>query len=443
MHAVYLYSLDTHETRQVTDGMSDVGALAFDRNGKYLYFTASTNEGQSVAGFDLSSLDHAVSGSVYVVVLAKDLPSPLPPESDDEKAKEEGKSASGADDAKKSAEAAAKDSKDESAKKDEKKEEAKLPTVKIDFDGIDQRILALPIPARNYVDLQAGKEGVLYIAEGGPVANASSEDGGPGIHTLWRFALDKREATEVLSDLDAYTVSANGEKMLYKKGDGWFIATADEVKTSPGKHLNLGGLQANIDPRAEYRQMYNETWRIERDFFYDPNHHGLDLGEGREAVRALSRRHRLPRRAELSLRGDARRNHRRPHVHPRPGEPPDRSPKAGLLGADYTVDHDRYKFAHIYNGENWNPALHAPLTQPGVNVKEGEYLLAVNGRELHASDNLYSFFEGTAGKQIVLRVGPNPDGSGARDVTVVAIDSEHGAPQPGLDRGQPPQGRRA
>ncbi len=423
MPAVYLYSLDTHETRQVTDGMSDVGALAFDRNGKYLYFTASTNAGQSVAGFDLSSLDHAVSSSVYVVVLSKDLPSPLPPESDDEKAKEEAKSAAAADDAKKS-DQASKDNKDESAKKDEKKEEAKLPTVKVDFDGIDQRILALPIPARNYVDLQPGKEGVLYIAEGGPVANSSNEDGGPGIHTLWRFALDKRETTDVLSGLDAYTLSANGEKMLYKRGDDWFIATADEVKTSPGKHLNLGALQANVDPRAEYRQMYHETWRIERDFFYDPNHHGLDLAKAEKRYEPYLAG--IGSRDELNylfeeMTGEITVG----HMFIRGPFQPDRSPKPGLLGADYSTDHDRYKFAHIFNGENWNPTLHAPLTQPGVNVKEGEYLLAVNGRELHASDNLYSFFEGTAGKQVVLRVGPNPDGSGARDVTVVTIDSEH------------------
>ena len=94
----------------------------------------------------------------------------------------------------------------------------------------------------------------------------------------------------------------------------------------------------------------------------------------------------------------------------------------GLLGADYTVENGRYRFARIYNGENWNPQLHAPLTQPGVNVKEGEYLLAVNGRDLAATDEIYSFFQETAGKQIVLKVGPNPDGSGSREVTVVPVD---------------------
>ena len=428
MHAVFLYSLDTHKTTQITDGMSDVGSIAFDRNGKYLYFTASTNVGPSVAGFDLSSLDRAVSSSVYVVVLSKDLPSPLPPESDDEKAKDEKSkddTKPATDDTKKTGDETAKDKdkKDETASKD-KKDEKKLPVVKVDFDGIDQRILALPIPARNYVDLQAGKEGVLYVAEGSAVANPSQRNGS-GIHSLWRFSLEKRETTEVLSGIDGYSISANGEKMLYKKGDSWLIATADEVKTSPGKTLNLGSLQADVDPRAEYRQMYRETWRIERDFFYDPNHHGLDLAT-------------VEKRYEPYLDGIGSRDELNylfeemlgeitvGHMFIRGPGTPDHSPHTGLLGADYSVDHDRYRFAHIYNGENWNPALHAPLTQPGVNVKEGEYLLAVNGRDLHASDNIYRFFEGTAGKQVVLHVGPNPDGTGARDVTVVAIDSEHG-----------------
>ena len=428
MHAVYLYSLDTQKITQVTDGMSDVGSIAFDRNGKYLYFTASTNVGPSVAGFDLSSLDRAVSSSVYVVVLAKDLPSPLPPESDDEKAKDETKPA---DDTKKTDDQTVKDKKDETAsqdkkdnKKDEKKDEKKLPVVKVDFDGIDQRILALPIPARNYVDLQAGKEGVIYIAEGSAVANPSHE-GGPGIHTLWRFALDKREATEVLSGIEGFTISANGEKMLYKKGDSWSIATADEVKANPGKPLNLSSLEANVDPRAEYRQMYHETWRIERDFLYDPNHHGLDLAKAEKRYEpyldGIGSRDELNYLFEEML-GEVTIG----HMFIRGPGAPDHSPKTGLLGADYSVDHDRYRFAHIYNGENWNPALHAPLTQPGVNVHEGEYLLAVNGRDLHATDNIYSFFEGAAGKQVVLHVGTNPDGAGARDVTAVAIDSEHG-----------------
>lgn len=423
LHAIYLYSLDTHKSTQITDGMSDVENIAFDRNGKYLYFTASTDIGPSAAGFDLSSLDRATTNSVYVIVLSKELPSPTPPESDDEKAKDEAKDK----DKDKTDTAKKDDDKSDKDKKDTKKDEAKLPEVKVDLDSIDQRTLALSIPARNYVALATGKEGVLYIGEGFPVANPSKGDGA-GIRGLWRFTLEKRKTEEVLQNLDAYTVSFNGEKLLYKKDDSWFITGADELKPggdSAGKPLNLGSMQATIDPRAEWRQMYHETWRIQRDFLYDPNHHGLDLVKAEKRYQpyldGIGSRDEFNYLLEEML-GEVTIGHMfigGPRV-------PDRSPKPGLLGADYSIDHDRYKFAHIFNGENWNPALHAPLTEPGVNVHEGEYLLAVNGRDLHATDNIYSFFEGTAGKQMVLHVGPNADGTNGRDVTVVAIDSEHG-----------------
>jgi tricorn protease len=426
LHAVYLYSVDTHKATQITDGMSDVENAVFDRHGKYLYFTASTDIGPSAAGFDLSSLDRAITDSAYVVVLAKDLPSPLPPESDDEKAADKDKEKDKDKDkaAKSDAEKDKKDDKDS-----DKKDEAKLPVVKIDLDGIDRRTLSLPIPARNYVALQAGKEGVLYLGEGLPVASSSHEEDGPYVRSLWRFTLEKRATDQVLQNIGSFVISFDGDKMLYQKGEGWFIADADDLKPGAGdapvgKGLNLGGLQANIDPRAEWRQMYFETWRIERDFLYDPNHHGLDIEKATKKyepyLAGLGSRSDLTYLFEEML-GEITIG----HMFVGGPRSPEHFPKTGLLGADYVIENGRYRFQRIFNGENWNPAMQAPLTQPGVNVKEGEYLLAVNGRELRASDNLYSFFDGMAGKQVVLRVGPNPDGSGARDVTVIAIPSEH------------------
>ncbi len=429
LHAVYLYSVDTHKTTQITDGMSDVENTVFDRNGKYLYFTASTDIGPSAAGFDLSSLDRATTNNAYVVVLAKDVPSPLPPESDDEKSPDKEKDKDKDKDKKDAAADSDKSKKDDKSSDKDKKEEAKLPVVKIDLDGIDRRTLPLPIPARNYVALQAGKEGVLYLGEGLPVAQSSHEDDGPYVRSLWRFILEKRATDQVLQNIGTFITSFNGDKMLYQKGDGWFIADADDLKPAAGdapvgKGLNLGSLQATVDPHAEWRQMYFETWRIERDFLYDPNHHGLDIDKVQAKyepyLAGLGSRSDLDYLFEEML-GEITIGHmfvRSPH-------PPDHSPKPGLLGADYAIESGRYRFVKIFNGENWNPALQAPLTQPGVNVKEGEYLLALNGRELHASDNIYSFFDGMAGKQVVLRVGSKPDGADARDVTVITIPSEH------------------
>jgi tricorn protease len=209
----------------------------------------------------------------------------------------------------------------------------------------------------------------------------------------------------------------------------WFIAAADDLKPGGGdapvgKPLNLGSLQATEDPRAEWRQMFFETWRIERDFLYDPNHHGLDIEKAKKKyepyLAGLGSRSDLDYLFEEML-GEITIG----HMFIRSPRTPDHSPKPGLLGADYSIENGRYRFQRVFNGENWNPALQAPLSQPGVNVKEGEYLLAVNGRELHASDNIYSFFDGLAGKQVVLRIGSKPDGSDARDVTVITIPSEH------------------
>jgi tricorn protease len=436
IHAIWLYSFETHKSTQVTDGMSDALRPVFDPNGKFIYFLASTDNGPSTAGIDLSSLDRATTSSPYVVVLKKYGTSPVPPESDDEKDKDAKKDDDGkkddkaGDSDKKEGDKKDKDSKDKEKDSKDAKKDDKPVEVEIELEGIGNRILSLPVPARNYLDLAVGKTGVLYLGEGGPVGRSSSEDDAPNLRSLWRFTVEKRDTEELLRNLDTFNVSANGEKALYSRHDGWFVVSTGELKPgspdgSPGKPLNLGGMTTEIDPRAEWKQMYHETWRIERDFLYDPKTHGLSIpkieAKYQPYLDGLSSRSEFTYLSEEML-GEISIGHMfvgGPHV-------PDKSPRVGLLGADYKVEGDRYKFAKIYNGQNWEPSLTAPLTLPGINVREGMYLFAVNGRELHASDNLYSFFDGTAGKQTVLHVGWKADGTGARDVTVVPTASEHG-----------------
>jgi tricorn protease len=429
LDAIFLYSLETRKATQVTDGMSDAISPSFDPNGKYLYFLASTDDGPSKAGIDLSSLDRAQTRAAYVVVLSKDGASPVPPQSDDEKIKDEARKDDKKDADKKDSDK--KDDKKDADKKDgdkDKKDADKPVEVKVDLDKIGDRILALPIPPRNYGGITAGKTGVLYLGETAPFGRSSNEDGGSGIRAIWRFTLEKRQPESVLSDLDAFTVSADGSKVLYGRKGGWTIASADDLKPSdnaPGKPLNLGGLETVIDPRAEWRQMYHETWRIERDFLYDPHTHGLSIP--RIEAKYMPYLDTLASRSEFTylsteMLGEITIGHmfiRGPHQ-------PDHGAKTGLLGADYKTENGRYRIAKIFGGQNWTPGLASPLTLPGVFVHEGEYLLAVNGRELHAADNLYEFFDGTAGKQTILRVGPTSDGKAARDVTVVPIDDEDG-----------------
>jgi tricorn protease len=423
-HAVFVYSVEQGKSFQITDGMSDALYPAWDKNGKYLYFTASTDIALATVVLDMSSDEHRVTRSVYVAVLSKDEKSPLAPESDEEKPKEETKTAEDKSKDKNKGKTTDKSAADQD-KDNEKKEESV--SVKIDFDGISQRILSLPIPDKNYLNLLAGKSGVLFLGEG-PMVSTEDEQN----ETIQKFDLSKRKVDKFIEEINDYTVSFDGEKLLYRKGDSWATASTDEPPNpaaggppKPGiGPLKLDGWEVYVEPRAMWKQIYNETWRIERDFFYDPHYHGLDIDKAKKKyapyLDGIASRPELTYLFEECL-GEMTVG----HMFVGGGEMPEtKKIKIGLLGADYSLENGRYRVAKVYNGENWNPGNQAPLTQPGVNVKVGEYILAVNGRDLHSSDNIYSFFEETAGKQVVLKVGANADGKDSRDVTVVPVESE-------------------
>jgi tricorn protease len=188
--------------------------------------------------------------------------------------------------------------------------------------------------------------------------------------------------------------------------------------------LATDNLEVRSDPRAEWKQMYHDAWRIQREFFYDPALHGLDLQAAIKKYEPYLDQ--VQSRRDLTyLFADMMGEITVGHLGVGGGDVPETKTVAtGLLGCDYKVENGRYRFARIYDGENWNLDLKAPLTQPGVNVQEGDYLLAVDGRALRASDNVYSFFEAKSGKNVTLRIGANPDGTGARDVTVVPVATE-------------------
>jgi tricorn protease len=394
-HAVFLYSLETGKARQLTGGQSDARFPAFDRSGKYLYYTASTDIGPAAAWNDMSGFNHPVTRHVHLVVLRQDLPSPLAPESDEEK----------------------------SAAEPPAPKKPEPSAVRVDWSGIGQRILGLPIPAHNYSGLLAGKEGVIFLTEG-PAVPSMERENAVQSDALYRFELGKRQLTKLADGVAMVQVSHDGEKLLYRQGERWLLVAGGQPARPGEGALKTDGLEMRLDPRAEWRQMYREVWRIERDFLYDPGHHGYDLkaAEKRYApyLEGVASRNDLnylfsDMLGELTLG----------HVYISGGDVPQEAPvKGGLLGADYAVENGRYRFARVLEGENWTPSLRAPLTLPGINVKAGEYLLAANGHDLRPPENLYRAFEGTAGKSVTLRVGPEPDGRGARDVVVVPLESE-------------------
>ena len=427
LSAVCLYSTDSGQSTQLTDGMSDARDPVWDKDGKYLYFTASTDSGPSLEP-DIHSAVRPVSRSVYLAVLGKDAPSPLAPESDDEKAVDEKKSPGKIDEAK------ADEVKRDDAKKDDAKEDAQPKVeVKIEFDNIGQRILALPLPPRRYVDLQVGKAGVLFALEAQPPG--AGENGALTVH---RFDLKTRKSDVAIGGVRSFEISLNGEKMLCQQGDKWVISAPKPMATGSGaspppppasdsdKTLKTEGIEVRVSPREEWKQMYREAWRIERDFFYDPKFHGLDLAATEK--RYLPYLENVQSRADLNyLFSEMLGELTIGHLFVAGGDFPEvKHVETGLLGADYKIENGRYRFARVYNGENWNPEMKAPLTQPGVNVVAGDYLLAVGGREVRGADNIYSFFEGTAGKSVVLKVGPDASGANAREVTVVPVADEGG-----------------
>ena len=419
LQTISVYSLDQGKSFPVTDGLSDASQPVFDRGGKYLYFFASTNAGPVNNWFTLENEENRIQNAIYVAVLRKDLPNPLPKESDEEKAATEAKAdeKKGSDDEKDEKKAKEDSAKKGDAKSDEKpKAPPVVEPVKIDFDGIAYRILDLPVPSAQLSNLQPGAEGQIFFLRTADEKTA-----------LLRFDMKERKAETLLPDVEEYEISADGKKLLYHAKDDWAIvsASAKKIEASEGK-LKTASIEVRIDPRAEWTEMFEDAWRINRDYFYDPKMHGLDWRAIHEKYAQF-----LP---HLAVRNDLNRVFRWMlselsvgHSYITDGGDPFTETKTvpgGLLGADYAIENGRYRFAKVYGGLNWNPELRSPLTEPGVNVKAGEYLLAVGGRDVKPPANLFSFFENTSGKLIEITVGPSADGKGSRTVSVVPIASE-------------------
>ena len=419
LHTLFLYSSESGKTTQVSDGMSDTRYPAWDRDGQYLFFTASTNYGPSTSGLDMSSDEFSVTRNVYAVVLNKDATSPVVPESDEEKAESAGKPK-------------AADSDKASAKPADTRPPVK--PVQVDLDGIGDRIIGLPLPARSYQSLETGKAGEIY----------TMESGAPGEQTLGRtlskFDLKTRKTEKLAENVASFDLSADGEKMLIEiagppppPGAGpnaqppvpQFAIVPANAPVKPGDGmLHLTDIQVRVDPVAEWRQMYNEVWRIERSYFYDPNFHGVDTVAVEkkyepylDGVRSRSDLNYIFQEMLGSftvghLRGSGGTIPSAKHV---PG---------GLLGADFEINNDRYRIKKIYPGDSWDPQLRAPLHQPGVKISEGDYILSVNGEDLKGNDDIGRLLEGSANRTVILRVASVADGTGARDISVVPTASD-------------------
>ena len=405
LRAIFVYSLAEKKSYQLTDGLADSISPAFDVNGKYLYFMASTNYGPSTGWLEMSSIDRPVRRSIYLVVLNANEPSPLLPETGDEPPAPPQPPA-------------------QAPPAQPAPPTPRAVTVRIDPNGIGQRILAINVPVGDYANLAAGAAGSFYYTE--PIIPS----GATGFR-LQRYDLRARAAAPFLEGVRAYSVSADKKKLLYQMAAGggasWGVVATDRPAKVGDGPISVAQLETRVDPRAEWEQIYRETWRGQREYFYDRQFHGANWNAIYEKYRPLLAfvRH----RADLAyliatVGGELTVGH---SYITAPGDvPSEDAVSVGLLGADFAIENGRYRIKKIYTGENWNPDLRAPLSAPGIQVAEGDYVLEVNGRTLTPPANIYSLFEGTAGRQTLIRVSKTPSAEGSKVVTVIPVASDDG-----------------
>ena len=413
-----VYDFDAGESTVITDAMADVASPAFDPKGKYLYFAASTNSGPVQVGLNMTSQEHPYRAGLYAAVLAADGESPLAPQTGDEAENEEADADNGDEDEEKEG---------GNGKNDEKKgdKNEETPKVAIDFEGIQARIVGLPVAEGNYGSLQVAGDGNLFYIES-PQPGESNRPPGESAsadNQLKRFDFEAREDDTVLRGVQAFRIAAAGEHMILQmSGNGLSIAEIGK-KIKP-ERVDTGGLRMFVDPRIEWAQIFDEAWRMQQQYFYADNLHGLDWDAVYEKYKPMVAH--AGRREDLNailveMIAELQAGHNRVgggDVHRESGV------DSGLLGANFEIANGRYRLARVYSGESWNPFLRGPLTEPGNEATAGEYILAINGEQVTAEDNIFRKLQGTEDKQTTLTVGPNANGSDSRDIVVTPSGSE-------------------
>ena len=413
---IMLYGLAAQQTLAVTDGSYDSSRPNFSDDGKWLLF-ASSRDYRPI--YSDTEWNHAYLDMerIYLVALAKDTASPFAPKSDEVAiAKDEEKKPT--------------DEKSDAPKSTPKKPAAIV--VKVDTDGLSGRVLGLPIAPSNYSSITMIGEKIYYRrAPGGPSGGGGGGEGfGGGAATkpvVALYDLKTKKETE-LGNFEGFEITANGKKMLIRSGRDFSLIDlpSAKVELKPDAKLDFSGLEVRLDRNAEWTQIFNESWRQMRDFFYAPNMHGVDWPAQRTKYAAL-----LPSvstRNDLTyLIGEMISELHIGHAYVGGGDRIEAPRiKTGLLGAEISRDaaSRAYRINKILPGENWQTKTRSPLTELGVNVRAGEYILAVNGQSVRDLANLYTALIGTVGKQVVLRVNAQPTDEGARDVTVIPIADE-------------------
>jgi tricorn protease len=412
---VYIYSVASKKQTPITDDWYASGNVNFSDDGKYLMFSSARDFKPTFGEEEFENVYRDMQ-RVYLVTLSKDTEAPLGPRSDEvgKKKKDEDKDAG--------------EKKDE--KKDDKdKDKAKKPvTVKVDLDGIHDRITGLDIAPGNYSNIRLVDGRIFYLRRTVADEKDEGEDSDPSQRKfhLCSYSLEDRKET-VLGDVNSYEITRDGKKMLVKIDKDYAMIDLPKDKIETKDHIiKMTGFDMQLDRHAEWKQIYFESWRQMRDFFYAPNMNGVDWKAMRDKYAAL-----LPfvnHRNDLTyLLGELISELNNGHAYVGGGERPETPRiKLGLLGAQLSRDAatKAYRIDRILPGENWEKETRSPLTDIGLNVKAGDYILAVNGTPVSSLANIYNALIGTADKQVILRVNSKPTDEGARDITVVPTADE-------------------
>lgn len=391
VYQVYIYSLENKKVYLASNGLFNDFNPVFTKDGEYLLFISNRRFDPTFCDIEWEMVYKDIAG-VYALSLKADGKSILPYKSDEENVKEV--------------------------------EKVNTP-FRIDFDGLVGRIEALPVARGNYRDLTVNDGNLFYLnAEDGDFNRMDYRALPP--RTLYAYNFESAKEEVVIEGVNNYKLSADGSSIVYSKGRNIGIISS-KAKNSKGSNLNLSELKMNIDPRSEWKAVFNEAWRMERDFYYEAGMHGIDWNQMRVKYGKLIDLATCRQDVQFiigELIGELNTSHT--YVYGGPREREASRVNVGVLGVDWKIDKGHYQFKRIYREPDWSREIYPPLAKPGLNVNEGEYLLAVNGVEVIADKNIYSYFVDLGGKQIDLLINNVPDKKGARTITVVPERSETG-----------------
>ncbi len=394
MTMVYLYSVDSKQTTALTDGWFSSYAPTFSSDGKYVFFVSNRSFSPT---YSQTEWNHAYidMAKIYLITLAKDTKSPFEPKSDEVAIKKDEK---------------------KPAEPEKKKEAEAKPPVRVDVDGIQDRIAVVPVSASIYRTLASVGDKLYYIRQGSKDPKAK----------LFLYELDKQKETE-LGEVNGFEISADTKKMLISQESSYAIIDLPSAKIDVKDRLNLLDMKVTLNRRAEWSQIYNESWRQMRDFFYAPNMHGVDWPGMRKKYEPLLAH--INHRADLTyIIGEMIGELNAGHAYVGGGDmPKPERVQLGTLGARVSRDASGYyRITKILKGQNWESSVRSPLTDIGVNVREGDYILAIDGKPTNQMKNIYEALVNTAGKQVKLTVNSEPKMAGSRETVVVPTANEQG-----------------